>query len=280
MAESLLDCLRDEAVLRLEAGARSAEVQEGLIESAPGLSKDQRAALWLFGWAYRPGGRRELGRLGSLGWGERACCIGGVRARRTGPRSPGGGPGPADAVGLPPGARGTATWRTSLYPTHGGARTGRHQRGGARSREHEARCALGGRGRGWNRPEVRRVGPFGRVADARPSPPIPRAPASGCQPLADLAGAPLTAMARARVAHRMPATPAAPRVASCGGPSRPPRNSTPAIARRRAHDRRGRARPRNSARLGGGPSRKFKIVERPGRTVGVGRVVPAGRRDA
>ena len=69
MAESLLDCLRDEAVLRLEAGARSAEVQEGLIESSPGLSEDERAALWLFAWAYRPGGRREPGKVGEFGLG-------------------------------------------------------------------------------------------------------------------------------------------------------------------------------------------------------------------
>jgi hypothetical protein len=53
MADSLLDCLRDEVALRLEGGARLADVQDELIDSAQGLSEDERAALWLFAWAYR-----------------------------------------------------------------------------------------------------------------------------------------------------------------------------------------------------------------------------------
>jgi hypothetical protein len=61
MTESLLDCLRDEAALRLEAGAESADVQNELIDSAAGLSEDERAALWLFAWAYRPSGGRRPG---------------------------------------------------------------------------------------------------------------------------------------------------------------------------------------------------------------------------
>jgi hypothetical protein len=63
MPQSLLDYLRDEATLRLEAGAASAEVQTALIDSAPGLSEDERAALWLFAWAYTPSGARQPGDL-------------------------------------------------------------------------------------------------------------------------------------------------------------------------------------------------------------------------
>lgn len=52
------DSLRDLVAHRLERGARVADVEDELIEAAPGLSEDERAALWLFAWAYRPGGRR------------------------------------------------------------------------------------------------------------------------------------------------------------------------------------------------------------------------------
>ena len=54
MAESLLDCLRDEVAARLDGGAGSADVQDELVDTAQGLSEDERAALWLFAWAYRP----------------------------------------------------------------------------------------------------------------------------------------------------------------------------------------------------------------------------------
>ncbi len=54
MPQSVLECLRDETALRLEAGAKPADVQNDLIETATGLSEDERAALWLFAWAYRP----------------------------------------------------------------------------------------------------------------------------------------------------------------------------------------------------------------------------------
>jgi hypothetical protein len=65
-AESLLDCLRDEAAARLDGGARLADVQRELIDTAQGLSEDERAALWLFAWAYRPS---PLGQAGhSLEW--------------------------------------------------------------------------------------------------------------------------------------------------------------------------------------------------------------------
>jgi hypothetical protein len=62
MTQSLLGCLRDEAALRLEAGASAVDVQNELIEPASGLSEDERAALWLFAWAYRPAGGRQSGR--------------------------------------------------------------------------------------------------------------------------------------------------------------------------------------------------------------------------
>ena len=61
MPQSVLECLRDETALRLEAGAKPADVQRDLIETAPGLSEDERAALWLFSWAYRPGKTRQRG---------------------------------------------------------------------------------------------------------------------------------------------------------------------------------------------------------------------------
>ena len=54
MAESLLDRLRDEVAARLEGGAGSADVQDELVETAQGLSDEERAALWLFAWSYRP----------------------------------------------------------------------------------------------------------------------------------------------------------------------------------------------------------------------------------
>ncbi len=66
MKPSWLDCLRDETALRLEAGAESADVQHELIESAAGLSEDERAGLWLFAWAHRPGGACQLGDLRGL----------------------------------------------------------------------------------------------------------------------------------------------------------------------------------------------------------------------
>lgn len=59
MPQSFLDCLRDETALRLEAGARSVDVQSDLIDSASGLTEDERAALWLFAWAYRPSTARQ-----------------------------------------------------------------------------------------------------------------------------------------------------------------------------------------------------------------------------
>lgn len=62
MGENLLDCLRDEAALRLEGGAPVADVQGELVERGQGLSENERAALWLFAWAYRPSGPTEFRR--------------------------------------------------------------------------------------------------------------------------------------------------------------------------------------------------------------------------
>lgn len=67
MEDSLLACVREELAVRLERGAALAEVQDELTEGAPGLSEDERAALCLFAWSYRPRGRRDAGRvLGSI----------------------------------------------------------------------------------------------------------------------------------------------------------------------------------------------------------------------
>lgn len=53
MSESWLDYLRDQVALRLDRGERLAQLEGELIESAHGLSEDERAALWLFAWSYR-----------------------------------------------------------------------------------------------------------------------------------------------------------------------------------------------------------------------------------
>lgn len=45
MPQCLLDCLRDETALRLEAGAKSADVRNELIDSAAHLSEDEWAGL-------------------------------------------------------------------------------------------------------------------------------------------------------------------------------------------------------------------------------------------
>lgn len=63
MSEFLLDCLRDEAALGRERGERLSTLEVELIESAPGLSEDERAALWLFAWSYRPRSSRASERL-------------------------------------------------------------------------------------------------------------------------------------------------------------------------------------------------------------------------
>jgi hypothetical protein len=48
MSASLVDCVRDEVAVRLDDGAPLVEVEGELIESVPGLSEDERAAVWLF----------------------------------------------------------------------------------------------------------------------------------------------------------------------------------------------------------------------------------------
>jgi hypothetical protein len=59
MSASLVDCVRDEVALRLDDGAPLAEVEGELIETVPGLSEDERAAVWLFAWSYRPSTRSQ-----------------------------------------------------------------------------------------------------------------------------------------------------------------------------------------------------------------------------
>jgi hypothetical protein len=63
MEDSLLACVREELALRLERGAELGDVQGELIDAAPGLSEDERAALWLFAWSYRPRGGRDAGHM-------------------------------------------------------------------------------------------------------------------------------------------------------------------------------------------------------------------------
>jgi hypothetical protein len=53
MPEALYDCVQDEVVRRLDFGARLAEIDSEVVEATPGLSEDERAALWLFAWAHR-----------------------------------------------------------------------------------------------------------------------------------------------------------------------------------------------------------------------------------
>lgn len=54
----LINRVRDELAGRLKRGASLAEVQDQVINTAPDLSEDERAALWLFAWSYRP--RRRM----------------------------------------------------------------------------------------------------------------------------------------------------------------------------------------------------------------------------
>ncbi len=62
MSVSLLDCVRDEVALQLESGARLVDVEGELIEAEPGLSEDERAAVWLFASSYRAGSGPHAGR--------------------------------------------------------------------------------------------------------------------------------------------------------------------------------------------------------------------------
>jgi hypothetical protein len=56
MPNFLIDHVRHELSFLLDRGASLAQLQDQVIESVPGLSEDERAALWLFAWAYRPDG--------------------------------------------------------------------------------------------------------------------------------------------------------------------------------------------------------------------------------
>jgi hypothetical protein len=54
MADSSIDFVVQELAARLELGASLDAVQDQVIDAAPALSEDERAALWLFAWSYRP----------------------------------------------------------------------------------------------------------------------------------------------------------------------------------------------------------------------------------
>ena len=60
MQEFFVDCVRDEVASRLDRGAAVSEVQAELIDGAPGLEEDERAALWLFAWSYGASARRYV----------------------------------------------------------------------------------------------------------------------------------------------------------------------------------------------------------------------------
>lgn len=66
MRQSLLDCLRDEVALRLDRWEGLSRVEDQLIEGALGLNEDERAALWLFAWSYRPAAGTQSGRVAGL----------------------------------------------------------------------------------------------------------------------------------------------------------------------------------------------------------------------
>ena len=61
MSEAVWVCVRDEVALLLDRGVLFSKVPGQLIDGAPGLSEDERAALWLFAWSYRPRARQDAG---------------------------------------------------------------------------------------------------------------------------------------------------------------------------------------------------------------------------
>jgi hypothetical protein len=54
MADSSIDLVVQEVAAQLELGASLDAVEHEVIDAAPTLSEDERAALWLFAWSYRP----------------------------------------------------------------------------------------------------------------------------------------------------------------------------------------------------------------------------------
>ncbi len=58
-----LEYVRDEVALRLNRGARLADVQREVIDVAPGVSEDERAALWLYAWSYSRDGAMSARRV-------------------------------------------------------------------------------------------------------------------------------------------------------------------------------------------------------------------------
>jgi hypothetical protein len=59
-----LEQLQDEIAVRLDRGEKLADVEAGLVDSAVGVSDDERAALWLFAWSYSASGRHDGGQVG------------------------------------------------------------------------------------------------------------------------------------------------------------------------------------------------------------------------
>jgi hypothetical protein len=54
MGGCVVNRVRDEVAACLERGMSLSDVDAELIEAAPALSEDERAALWLFAWSYLP----------------------------------------------------------------------------------------------------------------------------------------------------------------------------------------------------------------------------------
>jgi hypothetical protein len=68
MSESALSYHQVEVARRLGAGSSPTAVQRELIEEAPGVSEEERAALWLYAWASKRG-RLEPVALPLREWG-------------------------------------------------------------------------------------------------------------------------------------------------------------------------------------------------------------------
>lgn len=60
----MLDVYRREIAALLDCGYALPEVEAEVIESAAGLSDDERAALWLYAWSYRDSYARAVSEYG------------------------------------------------------------------------------------------------------------------------------------------------------------------------------------------------------------------------
>lgn len=58
-----LEQLQDEIAVRLDRGAKLAEIEAGLVDSAVAVSDDERAALWLFAQSHWASRRRDPGQV-------------------------------------------------------------------------------------------------------------------------------------------------------------------------------------------------------------------------